>query len=184
MREWDGSPWRYPARVLEVVKTLFLVRHAKSSWDDAAIPDKERPLNGRGERDAPKMGRRLARRDVKADLVLSSPARRALATAQVIAKRIGYKPKKIVVDERLYPGAVDDLLDLIHSLDKKLNRVMIVGHNPALARLAHGFSSDITRMSTCAVATFTFDTRSWPRVDDTSLAAVALERPNRLRNSA
>jgi phosphohistidine phosphatase len=69
------------------MKTLFLIRHAKSSWDDTALPDKDRPLDDRGKRDAPKVGKRLAKRDVKPDLILSSPARRALTTAQIIAKK-------------------------------------------------------------------------------------------------
>ncbi len=161
------------------MKTLFLVRHAKSSRDDAALPDKERPLNERGAREAPRIGKRLAKRDVKADLILSSPARRALATAKVIAKSIDYKPKKIAVDDRLYPGAVEDLLDIIRGLDKKLDRVMIVGHNPALEELAHRLSNEVTRLPTCAVAEFTFDIKSWPLVDASRLAAVALERPKK-----
>ena len=70
------------------MKTLFLVRHAKSSRDDTAMPDKDRPLNDRGKRDAPKMGERLAKRDVKPNLILSSPARRALKTAEIIAKKL------------------------------------------------------------------------------------------------
>jgi len=125
------------------------------------------------------MGKRLAKRDVKADLILCSPARRALTTAEVIAKSIHYKPKKIVVDDRLYPGAVDVLLSIVHSLDKKLNRVMIVAHNPALAEFAHRLSNAITRMPTCAVAEFTFDTKSWPLVDNSSLASVALDCPKK-----
>ena len=87
------------------MKTLFLIRHAKSSWDDTALPDKDRPLNDRGKRDAPKMGKRLAKRDVKPDLILSSPAKRALTTAEIIAKKLDYKLKDIVVDDRLYAGA-------------------------------------------------------------------------------
>jgi phosphohistidine phosphatase len=79
------------------MKTLFLIRHAKSSWDDTALPDKDRPLGDRGRRDAPKMGKRLAKRDVKPDLILSSPARRALTTAEIIAKKLDYKLKDIVV---------------------------------------------------------------------------------------
>ncbi len=161
------------------MKTLLLVRHAKSSWNDAALPDKERPLNDRGERDAPRMGKRLAKRDVKPDLILSSPAHRALRTAEVIAKSIDYKPKRIVVDDRLYPGAVAAILGIIHGLDKKLNRVMIVGHNPALAELAHRLSDEITRMPTCAVAELTFDTKSWPSVDNSSLAAAAFDSPKK-----
>ena len=65
------------------MKTLFLIRHAKSSWEYTALPDKDRPLNDRGKRDAPKMGKRLAKRDVTPDLILSSPARRALTTAEI-----------------------------------------------------------------------------------------------------
>jgi bisphosphoglycerate-dependent phosphoglycerate mutase len=88
------------------MKRLFLIRHAKSSWDDPALPDKDRPLGDRGRRDARKMGKRLAKRDVKPDLILSSPARRALKTARIIAKKLDYKLKDIVVDDRLYAGAV------------------------------------------------------------------------------
>jgi phosphohistidine phosphatase len=84
------------------MKTLFLVRHAKSSWDDPALPDQDRPLNDRGKRDTPKMAERLAKRDVKPDLILSSPAMRALMTAEIIANKLDYKRKDIVVDDRLY----------------------------------------------------------------------------------
>ena len=87
------------------MKTLFLIRHAKSSWDDTALPDKDRPLDDRGRRDAPKMGKRLAKRDVKPDLILSSPARRALTTAEVIAKKLdlqaqGYRGRRSAVCRR------------------------------------------------------------------------------------
>jgi phosphohistidine phosphatase len=75
------------------MKTLFLIRHAKSSRDDPALPEKERPLNDRGMRDAPRMGERLVTQDVKPDLILSSPALRALATAEIIARKLGYKVK-------------------------------------------------------------------------------------------
>jgi phosphohistidine phosphatase SixA len=75
-------------------------------WEDTALPDKDRPLSDRGRRDVPKMGKRLAKRDVKPDLILSSPARRALTTAEIIAKKLDYKRKDIVADDRLYAGAV------------------------------------------------------------------------------
>src|SRR6266540_2139931 len=143
------------------MKTLFLIRHAKSSWDDTALPDKDRPLGDRGRRDAPKMGKRLAERDVNPDLILSSPAMRALTTAQIIAKKLDYKLKDIVVDDRLYASAADDLLDVIHELGNKLERVMLVGHNPELTELAKRLSSKIASMPTCAVAEFTFDAKSW-----------------------
>lgn len=159
------------------MKTLFLVRHAKSSWDDSALADKERPLNDRGKRDAPKVGERLAKAGVKPDLILSSPAKRALATARIIAGELDYKRRNIVVDDRLYAVEADVLLDVIHRLDDKAERVMLFGHNPELAELAHRLSSKITRMPTCAVAEFTFDVKSWSRIGKVEPATAAVSYP-------
>lgn len=162
------------------MKALFLVRHAKSSWDDAALADTERPLNDRGRRDAPRMGRRLAKRRVKIDLVLSSPARRAVKTARLLADQLGYKRKDIVIDDRLYPGTGDALLDIVRSLGNKWDRVMLVGHHPALPNLARRFSPDITHMPTCAVAELRFKAKKWRDVRADTLAAIKLECPKRL----
>jgi len=159
------------------MKTLFLVRHAKSSRDDPSIPDKDRPLNARGERDAPKMGKRLAKRDVMPDLILSSPARRALKTAKIIAKELDYKLKDVVVDDRLYAVEADQLLHVICRLDDKLKCVLLFGHNPELTELAHRLSSKITDMPTCAVAEFTFDAKSWSDVGKDKPASVTLDSP-------
>jgi phosphohistidine phosphatase len=161
------------------MKTLFLIRHAKSSWDDSALPDKDRSLNDRGRRDAPKMGKRLAKRDVTPDLILSSPARRALTTAEIIAKKLDYKLKDIVVDDRLYAGAADDLLKVIHKLGDKLESVMLFGHDPELTELAHRLSSEITHMPTCAVTEFTFNAKSWSNIGKTRVAKVALDYPKK-----
>jgi phosphohistidine phosphatase len=161
------------------MKTLFLIRHAKSNWADAALPDKNRPLNDRGQRDAPKMGERLAERAVKPDLILSSPATRALKTAEIIAKRLDYRRKDIVVNERLYAVEADDLLDVIHKLGDKLERVMLFGHNPEMTDLAHRFSGEITHMPTCAVAEFTFDAKSWSNIGKVRPAKVALDYPKK-----
>jgi phosphohistidine phosphatase len=161
------------------MKTLFLVRHAKSSWDDTALPDKYRPLNDRGKRDAPKMGERLAKRDVKPDLILSSPARRALATAEIIAKKLDYKLKNIVVDDRLYAVDADDLLDAIRKLGDKSMRVMLFGHNPEVTELAHRLSNKITHMPTCAVAEFTFDAKSWANIGEDKPTKATLDYPKR-----
>ncbi|MBC7939957.1 MAG: histidine phosphatase family protein, partial [Chitinophagaceae bacterium] len=111
------------------MKTLFLVRHAKSSRDDPSLPDRERPLDDRGRHDAPKMGKRLTNRGVKPDLLVSSPALRALTTAQLIADEIGCQRKDIIVDERLYASSSDDLLSVICAIDDKLDSVMLFGHN-------------------------------------------------------
>ena len=159
------------------MKTLFLVRHAKSSRDEPALQDKDRPLNDRGKRDAPKMGKRLAKREVTPDLILSSPARRALKTAQIIAKKLDYKRSDIVVEERLYATGADDLLRVIHKVGAKRKSIMLVGHNPELTVLAHRLSSKITHLPTCAVAEFTFDAKSWSNTGKKKPAKVALHTP-------
>jgi len=159
------------------MKTLFLVRHAKSSRDDPALPDKKRPLNSRGMRDAPRMGERLAKDGVKPDLIVSSPAVRALTTAELIAKELDYELTDIVVDQRLYAAAADDLLAVIHERGGKRKHLMLFGHNPELTELAHSLSSDITDMPTCAVAEFRFDIKSWSDVGNQPPAKVKLSYP-------
>ena len=159
------------------MKTLILIRHAKSSWDDMALGDKDRPLNDRGKRDAPKVGERLAKRHARPDLILSSPATRALATAQIIAEKLDYKGSNIVVNDRLYAVEADELLDVIRQIDDGAESVMLIGHNPELSELAHRLSSKITHLPTCAVAEFTFDSKSWKRIGKDKPAKVALEYP-------
>src|SRR5437867_207593 len=161
------------------MKTLFLVRHAKSSHDDPTLADKERPLNDRGLRDAATMGQRLAKQDVKPNLIVSSPAVRALATAEIISKKLNYKRKGIVVNERLYAAAAEEVLELIQELDDKLKSVMLFGHNPDLCELANRFSGKIMDMPTCAVAEFSFDTESWSNVGKRAPAKVTLHRPKK-----
>jgi phosphohistidine phosphatase len=161
------------------MKTLFLIRHAKSSWDDPALSDRQRPLTRRGRRDALSMGKRLAKRHRRPDLMLSSPALRALTTAQVIAGKFGCRRKHIVVETRLYACKVPDLLRLIRQLDDGLKRVMLFGHNPELTGLARRFSDDIHDLPTCAVARFKFDVKSWTRVGRETLVKAALDCPKR-----
>lgn len=161
------------------MKTLFLIRHAKSNWDDTTLPDQDRPLESRGEHDLGTMGKRLAQRHVKPDLILSSPAKRARLTAQGIAKMLDYKQQDIELNPRLYPGQVDDLLDVIQALDHKLKRVMLVGHNPALTELAHFLSSEITHMPTCAIAEFTFSAKSWSDIGKAKPDQMTLDYPKK-----
>ena len=160
-------------------RTLFLVRHAKSSWDDVTLPDKERPLADRGKRDAPMMGKRLAKRQVQPDLILSSPARRALSTAEIIAKELSYRAEDIVVDERLYATEAEILLGVIGELSDKLKCVMLFGHNPEFADLAQRLSNEPALMPTCAVAQFTFESTSWASIGSTKPTEVRLDYPKK-----
>jgi phosphohistidine phosphatase len=136
-------------------------------------------LDDRGRQDAPKMGKRLAKRDVKPDLLLSSPALRALTTAQLIAEELGEKRKDIVVDDRLYASSADDLLAVIRTLDKKLNCVMLFGHNPEFTDLAHRLSSEIVHLPTSAVVELNFDMKAWSDVGEVKPAKVVLDYPKK-----
>ena len=150
-------------------RTLILVRHGKSSWDEKGLTDRTRPLAERGLRDAPLMGRRLAHDKVRPDLILSSTACRALSTANIIAEVLGYRPEEIMTDERLYGADVRTLIEVMGELGDEFRCVMLFGHDPEFTDLAHRFSGKITRMPTCAVARFTFDAPSW--------SAAASQRP-------
>lgn len=143
------------------MKTLLLVRHAKSSWDDSTLADRDRPLEARGERDVARMRKRLAQGHDKPDLIISSPAVRALATARGLAEGVDHRPGSIVVDDRLYGTTVAALMARVEALDDEFNCVMLVGHNPEFTELAHHFCSGITHMPTCAIVVFAFDTGTW-----------------------
>ena len=160
-------------------RTLILVRHAKSSWDSLGLPDTERPLADRGKRDAPMMGKRLAKQQGTPDLILSSPARRALRTAEIIASELGYKTKDIVVDDRLYATDPETLLAVIGGLNDKLKCVMLFGHNPEISELAHRLSADIALLPTCSVAQFTFESKSWATIGSVKAEKVVLDYPKK-----
>jgi len=159
------------------MKTLFLVRHAKSSRDDPALADRDRPLNERGRHDAAAMARRLAGRGVEPDRLLSSPARRALSTAQRFADGLGIARESIVVDDRLYAGTAGILLSVIQGTDDSVATLMVFGHNPEMSDLAQHLSGRWTDLPTCAVVELRFDAARWSEVDGVGLTAVAIETP-------
>ena len=159
------------------MKTLLLVRHAKSSWEQSGVTDHDRPLNHRGRRDAPDMGRRLAERGVAPDVILSSTALRARTTAELMAAALGFGADRIVADERLYGASDDEVLGVIRELGDDVGSAMVVGHNPETASLAHRFSDEIGEMPTCAVAEFTFDIDAWRDLGDVEPATVRVDTP-------
>jgi phosphohistidine phosphatase len=159
------------------MKTLFLVRHAKSSHGDLSLGDRERPLNDRGRHDASMMGKRLARHAIQPDRLVSSPALRALTTAQLFADALGHRREDIVVEDRLYASSADALLALVRALDATLDRVMLFGHNPEFSELARRLSGKAFDMPTCAVVQFSFDTLQWSDVGAIAPAKVVRHGP-------
>jgi phosphohistidine phosphatase len=159
------------------MKTLILVRHAKSSWKHADLPDRLRPLNKRGQRDAPVMGERLAKRGVAPNLIASSPATRAMATAKVIAREIGCPEEDIRADERLYGASAFELLEIIQELGDHLDRVMLVGHNPGLTDLADDLGCNIDNVPTCGVVELAFDIDRWAQASEKDPVCVDFDYP-------
>lgn len=159
------------------MKTLLLVRHAKSSWEHPGVDDHDRPLNDRGLRDAPKMGRRLAERGVAPDVILSSTAVRARTTAELIAEELGFDAARIITDERLYAASADEVLQVIGEVDGDVSCAMVVGHNPETVSLARRLSDEIHEMPTSAVAEFTFDVDAWNELGDVEPVTVRVDSP-------
>ncbi|MGD8524014.1 MAG: histidine phosphatase family protein, partial [Desulfobacterales bacterium] len=119
------------------MKTLYLVRHAKSSWKYPNLDDFERPLNKRGRKNAPFMGKVLKKLKVAPDLVISSPANRAATTARIIAAAINYPLENIVYSEAIYEFSENALIHVIKQIEDSVNNTMVVGHNPAINGLAN-----------------------------------------------
>ncbi len=145
-------------------KTLYLVRHAKSSWKDASLTDQQRPLNKRGRKNAPEMANRLKDNNVTVDLIISSPAKRARLTASYMAKGIDYDPDRIQQNDRLYFEGICAMLDIINQTDPHIQSLMLVGHNPDMSSLFNYLcGKQIWSMPTCAIATINF-TNDWSDV--------------------
>jgi phosphohistidine phosphatase len=118
------------------MKTLFILRHGKSDWSDASLSDFERPLTGRGKKDARAVGDFIASLGEKPDLLLASPAERARETAEIVAGRLSLPERKILWDKSLYEGAADTLIGVLVSLSGDIETLLVVGHNPALEHAA------------------------------------------------
>lgn len=160
------------------MKTLYLVRHAKSSWDNPALRDFDRPLNDRGKNDAPRMGKRLRKRGILPDFIISSSAKRARSTAKRIAEALGYPEKEIQLTETLYHAEPEVILSVIHRLPDSCNSVMLVGHNPGLTDFANQYIDvRIDNMPTCGVVAAQFDVRSWKDVGEAQGSLLFFDYP-------
>ena len=133
------------------MKTLLVLRHAKSSWDDPALDDHERPLNKRGQRDAPRMGALVREYGLVPDVVISSDALRARLTAEAVAETARYTGE-ILLDPDLYMAGPADILSLLPRVRENADTVMIVGHNPGLEKLVQQLTGEWQDLPTAALA--------------------------------
>ena len=163
------------------MKTLLVLRHAKSSWDDSRLDDHERPLNARGEADAPRMGELVRDVGLMPDLVVSSDAVRARLTAEAMAAAAGY-PGTIQLEPRLYHANAADIIDvLVADLDGDEGTVMIVGHNPGLEELVTRLTGAREDMPTGALAQIALPIERWSDLSPTTAGALeGLWRPKEI----
>jgi phosphohistidine phosphatase len=148
------------------MKTLYLVRHAKSSWKYSNLEDFERPLNKRGHKNAPFMGRVLKKLKVAPDLIISSPANRAAMTARIIAAALDYPLENIRFSEAIYEFSEKALINVVKQIDGAVNHAMVVGHNPAINGLANFIGDQpISNIPTCGVFCVELDISSWANIN-------------------
>ena len=156
------------------MKTILLLRHAKSDWGDPELTDFDRPLAKRGQKDAPLMGEVVKQLEHVPDLILSSPALRAQETAELVAEACGYK-KSIEWVETFYTGGCDDSLTTLQGLPASIERVMVIGHNPTIEELAATLLSEdmdeewrdewVVRIPTCGLVCLNFNIIEWSMLE-------------------
>lgn len=147
------------------MKTIYIVRHAKSSWDISDQPDEKRPLLEKGKKRTKRVIDFLHHKKVKVDYIISSHAVRAYETAKLLAHGLEYPVENIRIDKHIYFADGDSILDQFYDLPERFHSVMIVGHNPTLTDLANRFlDNPIENLPTSGVVSIIFDTEKWEEV--------------------
>jgi phosphohistidine phosphatase len=163
------------------VKTLLLIRHAKSSWEDAGISDFERPLNERGKKDAPAMAERLYERGIKIDAFVTSPARRARKTAEQFAKRYKKEKDELLLKTELYMAGDDAFNSVVEKLDDDIDCVAVFSHNPGITDFAnHLTDARIDNIPTSGIFAVSIETKKWNRFRDAKKKFLFFDHPKAL----
>ena len=164
------------------MKTLFLGRHAKSSWNDSGLSDFERPLNDRGERDAPEMGRRLAEKHSTADVILCSAAVRARTTAAILAKEWGYEGD-LLLEPKLYEASSSQMLGFIQELEDEATSALVVAHNPTITWMAHMLGNlSIGNVPTCGIVVLKTPCDKWSEVKEGQAEMIEFDFPKKVES--
>ena len=148
------------------MKRLTLMRHADAQWKDPEVADFARPLNRRGHSEAELMARRLIELTLIPDLIITSSARRAAQTGEIITNELSLLPRTIRYEEALYLGGAQDILKLVRTIGPRVSHLMIIGHNPGISEAAHLLVPDreMEGLSTAALCSITFDIEQWSAV--------------------
>lgn len=158
------------------MKTLYILRHAKSSWDNTDLADFDRPLNDRGRIAAPFMGQVMYGRQIQPGVVLSSPAKRSKQTA-ILVKETAELKVPVTYDERIYEASPQILMQVISETDNSANSMMLVGHNPGIEGLIRYLTGKVEPMPTAALAVIELNVDSWRDTDADSGSLADLIRP-------
>lgn len=161
------------------MKTLLLLRHAKSSWKDEKLADHDRPLNKRGKRDAPRMGKLMHEENLVPDLILTSSAIRALSTAELAAEACSFDGE-VQVSRDLYAAGPEAFIEELVVLPDEANVVLVVGHNPGMEELLETLTEEIQGLPTAALAQVELDIDQWADLEEATGRLVNLWLPRNL----
>jgi len=162
------------------MKTIYLVRHAKSSWKNSELKDIERPLNKRGKRDAPFMGQLLQQKGVTTDVMITSPAVRTQTTAKHFAEALQYPLDDIEENADIYEADVAQLFDVIHHIDNKHASAMLFGHNMTYTLFANLYAQPpLDNVPTCGIVCLQFSTSSWAEINRDNGLLLFFEYPKK-----
>ncbi|MGH9906510.1 MAG: SixA phosphatase family protein [Pyrinomonadaceae bacterium] len=164
------------------MKTIFLLRHAKSSWKDPSLADFDRPLNSRGRKAAELIGGFIRREKIIPDLVLSSPAVRARETIEIVMKSAKL-PSELRYDQRIYEAGPLRLLEVISQIEEDKTSVVLVGHNPGMEELLQVLTGRVERLSTGNLGKISLGTTKWSKTADKKGTLDWLIKPIELEKS-
>lgn len=166
------------------MKTLYLIRHAKASWEQPELTDFERPLTALGETHAHTIAAELKNNKVKPDLIISSPALRALNTAKIMAQAVGYPEDKIKIEDIIYNGGVEELMEVIKAIKPSHKKVFFFGHNPSLTWLLHFLCEDAKmNIPTCGVIGIELGMRDWEHLTEAEGRVITFLHPPHHENA-
>lgn len=149
------------------MKSLLILRHAKSSWKEVGLSDHDRPLNKRGRHDAPKMGRLIRQKGLAPQLIICSGAKRARETVERVIEACGCKGE-LRFSEELYAAGPEAYIKVLKELDDRYERVMVVGHNPGLEELLEVLTAEEHLLPTAALAQLALPIKKWRELDDST----------------